>query len=76
MHSMAEDEISGRAKSRKSAQERSLNLSTKTWGGVGGNSANLSSQALSIHGHNSLCPLSSFKLNTNAAFSTENLENS
>jgi hypothetical protein len=31
---------------------------------------------LSIHGHNSLCPLSSFKLNTNAAFSTENLENS
>ncbi|KAJ6371631.1 hypothetical protein OIU77_002029 [Salix suchowensis] len=30
MYSMAEDEISGRAESRKCAQERSLNFSTKT----------------------------------------------
>lgn len=40
-------------------------------GGVGGNLATVSSQALSIHGQSNLCPLSSFKLKTKAAFSTE-----
>jgi hypothetical protein len=71
MHSMAEGDITGRAKSCESAEQRSLNLSTKTGGVVGGNRVSASSQALSIHGQSNLCPLSSFKLNTKAAFSTE-----
>ena len=75
MCSMAEDDITGRAKSCKSAEQRSLNLSTKAGGVVGGNCASVSSQALSIHGQSNLCPLSSFKLNTKAAFSTETTKN-
>uniref|UniRef100_A0A2P2KTG5 Uncharacterized protein LOC105118571 n=1 Tax=Rhizophora mucronata TaxID=61149 RepID=A0A2P2KTG5_RHIMU len=70
MYSRAEVEITGRAESCKSAKQRSLYLSTNTWGEVGGNSASLSSQALLTQGHSNLCPLSSFKLNTMAAFST------
>jgi len=46
-------------------------LSTNTGGVAGGNRASVSSQALSIHGQSNLCPLSNFKLKTNAAFSTE-----
>lgn len=71
MNSTADDEIRGRADSCKRAEQRPLKLSTNTGEGVGGNRATDSSQALSIHGQSNLCPLSSFKLKTNAAFSTE-----
>ena len=37
---------------------------------MGGNKASDSSHMLSIHGQSSLCPVSSFKLKTEAAFST------
>lgn len=70
MYSIVEDNIAGRAESRMSIEARSLYPSIKVAGGVGGSSASASSHTLSIHGHNSLCPLSSFKLNTAAAFST------
>lgn len=70
---MAEGKITGRAKSWMRADDLSLNFSTKTGGGIGGNCASVSSQILSIHGQSNLCPLSSFKLNTKAAFSTERI---
>lgn len=71
MWSIAEDEIRGRADSCKRAEQRSLKLSTNTGEDRGGNRANVSLQALSIHGQSNLCPLSNFKLKTKAAFSTE-----
>ena len=54
MSSIAEDEIRGRADSCNRAEQRSLKFSTKTGGGVGGNRATVSSQALSTHGHSNL----------------------
>lgn len=75
IHLRNEDEITGRAERCNNIEQRSLNLLTKIGGGVGGNSANASSQALSIQGQSNLCPLSNFKLNTKAAFSTEREKN-
>lgn len=43
---------------------------------MGGNKASDSSHMLSIHGQSSLCPVSSFKLKTEAAFSTARKEKS
>jgi hypothetical protein len=71
MCSIVEDEIRGRADNCERAEQRSLKLSTNTRGAVGGNRATVSLQALSIQGQSNLCPLSNFKLKTNAAFSTD-----
>lgn len=65
-----EEEITGRATSCTRAEQRDLYSSTKTVVGIGGKVASFSSQELSTHGQSSLCPLSSFKLNTKAALST------
>ena len=70
MLAIAESDIKGRADNSNNADERSIYFSTNTGAGIGGNRAKDSSQALSTHGQSSLCPVSSFKLKTRAAFST------
>lgn len=71
MLAMATGKTTGRAISCDREKKRFLYSSINPSRDKVGNWANSSEQALLIQGHSNLCPLSSFKLNTVAAFSTD-----